>query len=587
MSPAEREELDDEEEIYLAQYHEALLRGQQVSQVEDTPVSSGHQRVVKGLQACLERLENDRRRQVPSPAVPGANSAAPLRRLGRFQIERELGRGGYGVVFLALDPLLKRQVALKIPHLASLVLEEPRQRFLREARAAAGLAHPHIVPVYEAGEAGSICYLASAYCPGPTLAVWLRQQTSLVAPRRAATLLASLALAMQHAHERGVLHRDLKPSNILLEVEGTSGTRLPEPGPRITDFGLAKVAEADEDITRTGMIFGTPSYMAPEQATGDPRRLGPATDLYALGAILYEMLTGRPPFQGPSPLDTLEQVRTQEPVPPRRLQPTVPRDLERICLKCLSKEPARRYASAAQLADEVHRFLKGEALVCMRPVGRAERLWRWARRNPSLALTGGAAAVLLLLVVVVSLLFGVTATRDAADLRQANVVIGQKQEETDKALEAARNSAAEAVENRHAAERQTVELLLDRGLALCEHGDVATGLLWLARSLAVAERSGAAEEWQRVIRINLGAWGRELRPLRLVLRDTAGHIAQSSGEDGPTLPPAGNPRPWSLGARALSFSPDGRCVLTCQNRSARLVLPQSNLEERSGRVSIT
>src|SRR5207248_2359362 len=194
-------------------------------------------------------------------------------------------------------------------------------------------------------------------------------------PWQAAQLVESLARAVHDAHRRGVIHRDLKPANVLLTADGQA---------KITDFGLVKRLQADTSPTRTGEILGTPNYMAPEQTTGQAKRIGPAVDIYALGAILYEMLTGRPPFLGETPLETLRQVQSQEPVPPRRLQPTVPRDLETICLKCLHKEPGQRYPCAAELADDLRRFLEGEPIRARRPTVR-ERLARWKRRRPATA----------------------------------------------------------------------------------------------------------------------------------------------------------------------------------------------------------
>lgn len=314
-----------------------------------------------------------------------------LERLGRFRIVRPLGRGGHGVVYQARDPLLGRDVALKIPRLAGLLCPELRGRFLREARLAAGLSHPNLVPLFEAGAVGPACYLASAYCPGPNLAAWQRQWARPVDPRAAARLIATLADAVGFMHERGILHRDLKPANILLEppaapdrAGGDAELGLADFTPKLTDFGLAKELSAGPEETPAGAVLGTPFYMAPEQAEGRVGDIGPHTDLYGLGAVLYELLTGRPPFQGRSDLDTLLKVLAQEPAPPRRLRPGVPRDLEAVCLCCLERDPRRRYGSAAALADDLRRFLAGEPVLA-RPAGVARRLAKWYARRPLVA----------------------------------------------------------------------------------------------------------------------------------------------------------------------------------------------------------
>ncbi len=298
-----------------------------------------------------------------------------------------MGRGGFGVVFLAEDSVLGRQVALKVPRPEVLVTPEVGRRFLREAEAASRLDHPHIVPVYEVGEEGLICYIASAYCEGLTLAQWLRLQTPSVPIRLACRLAAVLASAVAHAHQRGVLHRDLKPGNILLQ--NRNGDKPADGGlchdlpflPRICDFGLAKLLDQVSQETRSGMPIGSPEYMAPEQAAGRLREHGPATDVYALGVILFELLTGRPPHRGENDLETLRLVADQEPPSARGLRPGLPRDLETIVRKCLEKRSARRYPEASELAADLQRFLDGKP-VQARPVPVWEHAAKWAKRRP-------------------------------------------------------------------------------------------------------------------------------------------------------------------------------------------------------------
>jgi WD40 repeat protein len=354
-----------------------------------------------------------RRRNDTSPTVslvdpPGANavfSSSPReglpRSLGRFAVRCELGRGGFGAVYLAHDPLRDRDVAIKVLHPEMQHSAESRRRFEREADAAASLDHPYINPIYETGESAADLYIVSHYCGGPTLADWLRRRLSPVSPESACRLLMMVAGAVEHAHERGILHRDLKPSNVLLERPASEA-----PGdardeifeglvPRLCDFGLARMLEreATDPRTRTGVILGTPRYMAPEQAAGQSD-VGPWTDLYALGVILYELLVGRPPFVADTDLETLRQVLTEEPVPIRRLQPKVPRDLETICMKCLEKEPKRRYASAGEFSADLRRFLD-RAPIKARPIPFARRARLWARRHPVQGLVLVAALLLL------------------------------------------------------------------------------------------------------------------------------------------------------------------------------------------------
>jgi tetratricopeptide (TPR) repeat protein len=331
-------------------------------------------------------------------------AAAPMVQVAGYEIVAELGRGGMGVVYQARQCSLKRLVALKMILTGLHADAAARARFRTEAEAVARLQHPNIVQIHEVSEDDGKPFLALEYVDGGNL---LRKVAGAAQPERAAArLVETLARAVHYMHQRGILHRDLKPTNVLLSCSdaihgvqlGTSAGQAAYYEPKIADFGLAKILDADTGPTRSAGLLGTPSYMAPEQAAGDPQKVGVAADVYALGAILYELLTGRAPFLGATPLSTLEQVRTQEPVPPRRLRRAVSLELETICMKCLHKEPARRYATAEALADDLHRFLQGEPIAA-RPVPRWQRQWRALRRRPALlawALTGVAVAGLVL-----------------------------------------------------------------------------------------------------------------------------------------------------------------------------------------------
>ncbi len=326
-------------------------------------------------------------------------------RLPGCEVQRELGRGGMGIVYLARQPALERLVAVKVLRSIARADRQECLRFIREIQAAARLRHPHIVQLYEVGEVEGQPYCLLEYLEGGSLAE--RLQLMLPRGKEAAAIVETMARAMQFAHEQGIVHRDLKPANILLseparKVEPGEGTptEFLTPGTivKIADFGLAKRLEEDDGHTQTGVILGTASYMSPEQAAGKPGDTGPGTDVYALGAILYELPIGRPPFQGTTALSILEQVKNHDTVPPSRLQPKAPRDLETICLKCLEKEPRRRYSTALELAEDLERFGAGKHILA-RPTPWWEKTVKWSRRQPL------AAGILLALLVSIGLGF--------------------------------------------------------------------------------------------------------------------------------------------------------------------------------------
>lgn len=299
----------------------------------------------------------------------------------RFEIQRMLGHGGFGVVLLAFDKRLGREVALKVPRPEILASRSIRERFVGEAQTAAALDHPNIVPIYDTGNLGPIWFITSRYIEGPTLAEWLHQQSLPVSPQRAAELVSLLAEAVQHAHTRGILHCDLKPANVLLESNAAQSDQLFPFVPRLSDFGLARNLNERECSAVSNSLVGTPRYMAPEQAACRHKDVGIQTDVYGLGAILFELLTGRPPFVGHDDGETLRQI-IAEPVPETALQKyRVARDLQAICLKCLEKEPSKRFESAAALGIDLRRFLNGEA-VAARSSSRTERFVLWCMRRP-------------------------------------------------------------------------------------------------------------------------------------------------------------------------------------------------------------
>jgi hypothetical protein len=519
----------DEQIALLDAFRQALRRGEVTTPHEWL---RGHPEAGPDLAGHLEllgRLRDAGRASRVDPARPP--------HIPGYEVLGVLGRGGMGVVYRARQTELNRPVALKLSLAGAYA--DPREvaRFRREAEAAARLQHPHVVQVYDVGEYDGHAYFAMELLEGGSLA---RKLGGTPQPARpAAELVQTLARALHHAHQRGILHRDLKPANVLLAADGTA---------KVSDFGLARRLDGQLSLTPTGLVLGTPSYMPPEQAGGDNRAVGPAADVYALGAVLYELLTGRPPFKAATSFDTLLQVMTDDPVPPRRLAPGVPRDLETVCLKCLQKDPTKRYGSAEALAEDLGRWLKGEPIRA-RPAGRGERLWRWCRRNPALAAVTGLAAAALAAVAGLSLGF-------VWNLR----------------LEQQRTRAA-----LREAEGLTASLVIDRGLAFCEQGDVNLGMLWLARGLEMAPAD--AQDLRRVSRANLAAWRRQLRSRRAILPHQErvcavafspdGRMALTGSEDRTARvwdaaagTPLGQPLAHRGSVFAVAFSPDGRTILT-------------------------
>jgi serine/threonine protein kinase/tetratricopeptide (TPR) repeat protein len=363
-----------------------------------------------------------------SLSAEAAGDARGERRIvAGYEILGELGRGGMGVVYKARQLGLNRLVALKMVLAGAHASEGQLARFFVEAEAVAGIQHPNIVQIHDVGTHDNLPYFSLEFVDGGSLAQKLGGKPQ--PPKEAARLLEAITRGVVCAHQRGIIHRDLKPANVLLTREGI---------PKITDFGLAKRLEGDSSQTKSGTLMGTPSYMAPEQAAGKIREVGPLSDQYALGAVLYETLTGRPPLVGTTVAETLNLVQNQEPLPPSRLQPGVPRDLETICLKCLQKEPDKRYASTEALADDLAHFLAGEPIQA-RPVSRAEQGWRWCKRNPRVAALS--AVVLLLLITA-----GVAFTTLAVDRSREREADARRRDDEKKAIDETRQLAQQRLE---------------------------------------------------------------------------------------------------------------------------------------------
>jgi WD40 repeat protein/tRNA A-37 threonylcarbamoyl transferase component Bud32 len=419
----------------------------------------------------------DCRRQLSHAAVP----AEQIRNFGDYELIEEVGRGGMGIIYKARQLGLDRVVAVKM----ILDRRRDRERFRLEAELAAGLEHPHIVSIYEVGEFDGHPYFSMQFIDGQNLSELLRDGP--VGVRRAAELTIQLAHAVHYAHQRGVLHRDLKPANVLLDTEGN---------PHVTDFGLAKQLQGEDisQITETGAILGTPSYMSPEQADGHGS-LTTATDVYGLGAILYSLLTGKPPFSCSSSLGIIRQVVERKPSSPREKRPEVPRDLETICLKCLEKEPAARYASAQALAEDLGRFLRHEPIEA-RPVRSVERFWRWCRRNPVTAALALAVSGLLVGTSIVT----TSMARWEHQARHAAEMGRQREEQLRSAVDQAMLAEKAA---RQAAVGALVDSFTTNGLLAHEQDDPNTALLWFHQALG---RATPASHQYRQCNVRYRSW---------------------------------------------------------------------------------
>jgi WD40 repeat protein len=520
----------------------------------------------------------------------------------------ELGRGGMGVVYKARQTALKRLVALKMILAGGHAGQKELARFRTEAEAVARLQHPNIVQIHEIGEHDGLPFFSLEYCAGGSLAKLLAGTP--FSPGEAAHLVETLARAMDHAHKHQIVHRDLKPANVLLvpgqeqkaagrdpeNDDSLSGERSPLTAftPKITDFGLAKKLD-DAGQTATGAVMGTPSYMAPEQANGETKEVGPLADVYALGAILYECLTGRPPFKAARSLDTIIQVIASEPVPPTQLQPKTPSDLETICLKCLRKEPEKRYAGAGELAEDLRRFLTNEP-VRARPVGRVERVLLWCRRKPAIA--GMLAAIVLFALVGLGgiLWQWQEASANAVAEKNARSLAESNEQRALRSEEDAKQKTKEARDAKDEADRKAKELgwqVYKHRIALAQREWQANNVLLAERLLDECEPARRGWEWYYCKRLchpekqllrTPGVWlGAAFSPNgnRFALDSDDGHARIYDSRSGKVIhdiripPRAPNPRP----ALAVTFSADGRrLAVACGDGAVRLFDTQTGKE---------
>ena len=558
-------DLDDSEEIeiserILLEIDEALAKNQPLSTLSDTNAFDEQPQFEKQL--AFIRLLRDTLPSTGSEAtaLESFSVDSPLEygmpsdhQLGHFQLLRLLGCGGCGMVYLANDLKLNRQVALKIPRPDIMFKPTMRQRFLNEARAGASLDHPNIVAVYEVGDIDGVGYFSSTYCQGGSLADWLSNHSEPLPPRTSASLIAQLADAVHFAHCRGILHRDIKPNNILLVPRNDSETDS-QPGfqwiPKLIDFGLAKVKE--EDLTQTGDLVGTLRYMAPEMFcnSSDAR-----SDVYGLGLTLYELVTWRPAHDATDRVLLIKQVMEEEPIRPGRICSDLPLDLETIILKSIERDPERRYQHAGALADDLRRFCN-DFPISARPIGSIERGWRWCRRNRLLSA--------LIMVVFFSLSAAVIAT----------VVFGVSQYWSNEKLRVAKESAERS-------QQKTAEMAgliaWEKGRDLCNDRKVGLGMLWMARALETMPPT--SQDYNVAIRKDISGWIDQCHHLEFALAHPQAVTSSAFSQDGRSLLTGcsdGVARIWDLetgrlrlhflahskSISSVSYSPDGKTILT-------------------------